>query len=179
MPNSVADAAAAMAQPAEISTEQEARLRGRLQVRLDAGEWHEAETLLTSWLRQFGYQQWMVEQLGHLRLRRAALRDAGQSFFWAGVRGPQVERALEAYLITTRRGRRTVSLDGLPSWVRGAFERYPEVVQRELAAMGVQRRVLEPGAPLAMRKRRERLSSWLGLIFVGFVVAAVVQRCCA
>lgn len=170
---------APMAKPVAIPAEQEARLRGRLQAQLDAGEWHKAETLLVSWLRQFGYQHWMVEQLGHLRLRRAAWRDAGQAFFWAGVRGPEVERAIEAYLITTRRGRRTVSLDGLPGWARGAFERYPEVVQRDLAAMGVKREVLEPGAPLAMRKRRERLLNWLGLIFAGFVAAAAVQRCCA
>jgi hypothetical protein len=152
-----------MAKRVEIPAEQEARLRARLQAELDASEWASAENRLKSWLRQFGYQAWMVEQLGHLQLRRAAWREAGQSFFWGGVRGPHVARALDDYLGTLRHGRSRVPDNALPGWARGAFERYPEVVQRDLAAMGVKRKVLESGPG----RRRDRTTSFgCGFILV-------------
>jgi hypothetical protein len=134
-----------MSWPNEISAEQEARLRARLQVQLDAGEWYRAEQLLQAWLQQFGHQLWMLEQLGHLQLRRAAWRDAGQSFFWAGIRGPQFDRALEAYLGSSEGGRKSLP-SRLPRWARGPIELYPEVVQRELAEMGAKRKALVPRA---------------------------------
>lgn len=126
-----------------ISAEQEARLRARLQAQLDAGEWQRAENLLLNWLNQFGSHVWMLEQLGHLQLRRAAWRAAGQSFFWAGIRGPEVERAIDAYLGSERPGRKCLPSQ-LPRWARGPLEDYPELVQRELAEMGAQRKALVP-----------------------------------
>ena len=144
-----------MAKRVVIPAEQEARLRARLKAQLDASEWASAENLLQNWLRQFGYQAWILEQLGHLQLRRAAWREAGQSFFWAGVRGPHVARALDAYLGTSRYGQSRLP-EALPGWARGAFERYPEVVQRDLAAMGVKRKVLESGPG----RHRDRTASF-------------------
>lgn len=156
-----------MSKRVEIPAEQEARLRARLQAQLDASEWASAENLLKQWLRHFGFQAWMLDQLGHLQLRRAAWRDAGQSFFWAGVRGPHVARALEAYLGTARHGQGRLPKNALPGWARGAFERYPEVVQRDLAAMGVKRKRLE-SSPL--QARGDAWPLWFG----GLIVIAVV-----
>lgn len=128
----------------ELPAEREARLRSRLQERLDAGEWTDAEHTLHAWLNQFGFHRWMLEQRGQLQVRRAAWFEAGESFFWAGVRGPESERAIGVYLRAPRDSAGPLPDRPPPRWAMGAFDRLPEVVKQDLAAMGIARERFEP-----------------------------------
>lgn len=164
----------------ELPAEQQARLRQRLQARLDAGEWADAEQALHAWLSQFGFHPWMLEQRGHLQVRRAAWFEAGESFFWAGVRGPEVERAIGVYLRAPRDSVGPFPDRAPPRWAMGAFDRLPEVVKQDLAAMGIARERFEPKPRV---KSKDSLLATIGLgagiLFVAgsmlYTVASLVR----